>query len=97
MAIYCETHCETVWDRGLCEIQYVETWGICGTDDQTYHDIRHLKCVQRSNYGKRVNLQFKYDCECTEWRFMGIHLKMVARKHPYIPVSKLRIDSTSID
>lgn len=63
MATYSCEGCETPmvpWPDSLF-------YNICGTDGNSYYDIRHLECNQRTEYGKRVNLQFKHDGACFTW------------------------------
>lgn len=63
MVTYSCEGCETPmieWPTSLYD-------NICGTDGNSYYNILDLECMQRSDYGKRVNLQFKHDGACFTW------------------------------
>lgn len=63
MVTYSCESCETpmmMWPTSLYD-------NICGTDGRSYYNIRHLECMQRTEYGKSVNLQFKHDGACFTW------------------------------
>lgn len=84
---YCETSvtaegCKFVrdgWRRTLFS-------GLCATDGHTYRDKNIFKCVQESEYGKRVNLQLSHKGHCFEWPMLW---KTIA---PFLYVSRLSIE-----
>lgn len=77
------TYCETAkykWPKeGDC-IYLADKWlhtlfsGLCSTDGKTYRDEYLFKCVQGTEYGKRVNLKLSHNGACFQWRLLyGIH------------------------
>lgn len=44
---------------------------VCGSDGKRYHRL-YFKCEQDTEYGKRVNLQFRHIGECFIWEEYGI-------------------------
>lgn len=44
----------------------------CGSDGITYKNIYYLWCKQKTEYGKRVNLQLKHPFRCFIWESYGI-------------------------
>lgn len=67
-----------------CEMRYHHEY-ICGSDGKDYH-VDLLKCVQESEYGKRVNLQLSHEWRCFIWERQGLQTST------FFIVSKLRID-----
>lgn len=60
--------------------------GLCATDGITYRDKHVFKCVQETEYGKRVNLQLSHNGACFTWRLLWNTIA------PYLIVSRLRTD-----
>lgn len=85
------TYCETSVPRKGC-IYLMDYWrhnlfsGLCGTDGKTYRDQNLFKCIQETEYGKRVNLQLSHNGSCFEWRLLW---KTIA---PVLVVSRLITD-----
>lgn len=90
------TYCEPSFVAEGC-IFVMDNWrrnlfsGLCGTDGNTYRDKYIFKCVQESQYGKRVNLQLSHNGSCFTWRLLWYTIR------PYLMVSRLRTDLILIE
>lgn len=76
-------------DRGkLCATTY-EMWpkNVCGTDGYDYHNLHYFRCIQTTEYGKRVNLQLSNEWRCWIWEQHGIKTSTLCY------VSEFQIDS----
>lgn len=66
-------------------------FGVCGTDNEDYYDIYHLRCEQRSKYRKRLNLQLKHHWKCYTWESYREVIFAI------LQVNKRQIDLISIE
>lgn len=72
---YCETSAVRKWPHWPCKF-LMDNWrrnlfsGLCATDGHTYRDKYEFKCVQESEYGKRINLQLSHNGACFTWRLL---------------------------
>lgn len=65
--------------------------GVCGSDGRTYINIYNLKCVQETEDGKQVNLQFSHKRTC----FGDLNRTQIQNAIlVFVIVSRLKIDST---
>lgn len=47
---------------------------LCGSDGYKYENPSVLECIQRTEYGKRVDLQLQHYYRCFIWSFPYIHI-----------------------
>lgn len=59
---------------------------VCGSDGKTYTNIHHLWCAQKSEYGRKINLQLIRRWHCFIWEKYGIETTT------FLYVSKFRFD-----
>lgn len=59
---------------------------VCGSDGKTYNNIHYLWCAQKSEYGRKINLQLIHQWRCFIWEKYGIDTTT------FLCVSKLRFD-----
>lgn len=88
--ICCETSAKSFSYNG-CRFK-MDNWrrnlfaGLCGTDGVSYRDKNEFKCVQKSEYGKEVNLQLSHEGACFTWPLLWYTVL------PCVIVSKRRTD-----
>lgn len=58
----------------------------CGTDGLDYHYLSEFECIQKSKYGKRINLQLRHRGGCWIWEKNGFETYEV------ICVSKFEVE-----
>lgn len=61
-------------------INYYGNLEVCGTDGKTYFNWIKLECTQKTEYGKRVNLQLKHLFGCGSFNHF-------IKKYEYLIVS----------
>lgn len=54
-----------------CATDYGANSEVCGTDGKTYGNLSSLRCEQKEEYGKRVNLQLSHNMPCWIWEKYG--------------------------
>lgn len=90
--------CDSMRERRevICNTFMMLHPGVCGTDGRDYYDLETFKCVQRTERGKRINLQLRHEGGCWIWEQHGYETYTVLSVTKTLTITQFRNKSVKL-